>query len=275
MPLRSLALVLTLLSVSPAGVVAEEYTLGPGDVLRISVWGQDDLSKEYQIAPEGSVSFPLIGKVPANGMTTAALAERLRALLEKDYLVNPQVAVTVREYLSQKVHVMGEAEKPGLYYLTGPTTLVELISKAGVSKTAGREVLVVRAVADAVAGSSNILRFDLGKMQAGDSNENLTVQRNDLVLIPKALARSFFVFGEVRKPGSYPFEKDINVLEAITIAGGLTDKAAAGRTRIIRNTSKGQEILHVDVNDLLKRGQGEKGVRLLENDVVVVPESFF
>ena len=275
MSLRFVALLLVLLSASPSGVAAQEYTLGPADVVRISVWGQEDLSKDYQVAPDGSVSFPLVGKVTADGLTAAALAERLRTLLEKDYLVNPQVTVNVREYLSQKVHVMGEAEKPGLYYLTGPTSLVELISKAGVSKAAGREVLVVRSASDTAGATSNILRFDLGKMQAGDSKENLTVQRNDLVLIPKALARSFFVFGEVRKPGSYPFEKDTNVLEAITIAGGLTDKAAAGRTRIIRNTSKGQEILHVDVNDLLKRGQNDKSVRLLENDVVVVPESFF
>src|SRR5262249_10541628 len=150
----------------------------------------------------------------------------------------PQVAVTVREHLSQKVHVLGEADKPGLYYLTGPTTLVEIISKAGVGKNAGREVLVVRSAGGGAAGNT-VLRFDISKIQAGDAKANTMLQRNDLVLIPKALARNFFVFGEVRKPGAYPFEKDTNVLEAITIAGGLTDKAAAGRTRIIRNTSKG------------------------------------
>jgi len=79
----------------------------------------------------------------------------------------------------------------------------------------------------------------------------------------------------VRKPGSYQIDKDTNVLEAITIAGGLTDKAAAGRTRIIRTTPKGQEVLYVDVNEMLKKGQGDKNVLLVENDVIVVPESFF
>src|SRR5262249_43543812 len=152
-----------------------------------------------------------------------ALAERLRVLLEKDYLVNPQVAVTVREYLSQKVHVLGEADKPGLYYLTGPTTLVEIISKAGISKSAGKEIVIVRGATERGA-SGTVLRFDIGKIHAGDATENPRVQGNDLILVPKAQARSFFVFGEVRKPGAYPFDKDTNVLEAITIAGGLTDK---------------------------------------------------
>jgi polysaccharide export outer membrane protein len=210
--LLSSALVLLLaVSAFPVDASAQEYKLGTGDVLRITVYGQDDLSKEYQVAPDGTVSFPLIGRVTADGLTAAALAERVRVLLEKDYLVNPQVAVTVREYLSQKVHVMGEAEKPGLYYLTGPTTLVEILSKAGVGKTAGKEIVVVRGGATDPASAvnqsgSNVRRFDIGKMQGGDAKENTSIQHNDLVLIPKATARSFFVFGEVRKPGAYPFD---------------------------------------------------------------------
>ena len=124
---------------------AQEYAIGPGDVLRITVWGHDDLSKDYPVSQDGRVPFPLIGSVPAVGLSTAELAKRIRDLLEKDYLVNPQVIVAVKEYLSKKVHVMGEAEKPGLFYLTGPTTLLELLSKAGgLSKTAGKDLVLVR-----------------------------------------------------------------------------------------------------------------------------------
>src|SRR5216117_1163453 len=88
-------------------------------------------SKEYPVTLDGRVPFPLIGSVPAVGLTTTEFAKRLRDLLEKDYLVNPQVIVAVKEYLSRKVHVIGDAEKPGLFYLTGPTTLLEVLSKAG------------------------------------------------------------------------------------------------------------------------------------------------
>ena len=330
--------------------VAQEYTIGPGDILKITVWGHDDLSKDYPVAQDGRVPFPLIGAVPAVGLTTTELAKRIRDLLEKDYLVNPQVIVGVKDYLSKKVNVMGEAEKPGLFYLTGPTTLLELLSKAGgLSKNAGKDLVLVRT-------EGTILRLDVRKIQSGDVKENLLLQNGDMMFVPKASAffvlgevnkpgtfaldketsvleaitlaggygataaasgvkvlrrnadgkqetialdlsgavpkdkgfrlqegdtvlvpkgNTFFVFGEVKKPGAYQLDKETNVLEGITIAGGFTDKAAPGRTRVIRTDERGQQTINIDMNDVIRRGQRDKAIRLLENDVIVVPESFF
>jgi len=340
--------------------VAQEYTIGPGDVLKITVWGHDDLSKDYPVAQDGRVPFPLIGSVPAVGLTTTDLARRIRDLLEKDYLVNPQVIVGVKDYLSKKVNVMGEAEKPGLFYLTGPTTLLELLSKAGgLSKTAGKDLVLVRtegADGKAHTAGSVILRLDVRKIQSGDVKENILLQNGDMMFVPKASAffvlgevnkpgtfpldketsvleaitlaggygptaaasgvkvlrrnadgkqetlaldlagavpkdkgfrlqegdtvlvpkgNTFFVFGEVKKPGAYQLDKETNVLEGITIAGGFTDKAAPGRTRVIRTDERGQQTINIDMNDIIRRGQRDKAIRLLENDVIVVPESFF
>jgi polysaccharide biosynthesis/export protein len=272
-----LVLVLALVLACAAVVVtasAQEYTIGSGDVLKITVWGHEDLSKEYPVNRDGFVPFPLVGQVKAKGMTTTQFARRLGELLEKDYLVNPQVMVAVKEYLSRKVQVLGEAAKPGLIYLTGPTKLVELLSQmGGVAPNAGKDVLLIRPDGHA-GGIGTVLRFDLRKVLAGDITENTYVEADDVILVPKAQA-TFFVFGEVKKPGAYQLDKETNVLEGITIAGGLTDKAAPGRTRVLRTTSKGQEILYVDVNDILRRGQSDKTFRLAENDVIVVPESFF
>jgi polysaccharide export outer membrane protein len=352
-------LLLSILS-SGAGPGAQEYTIGPGDMLKITVWGHDDLSKEYPVTLDGKVPFPLIGAVPAAGLTTSELARRLRDLLEKDYLVNPQVIVAVKDYLSSKVHVLGEAEKPGLFYLTGPTTLLEILSKAGgLSKSAGKDLVLVRAEpgkGPGVAGSTVLLRLDVRRIQAGDVKENILLQNGDMMFVPKASAffvlgevnkagtfaldketsvleaitlaggfsgsaapsgvkvlrrnaegkqetisidlsgavprdknfrledgdtvmvpkgNTFFVFGEVKKPGAYQLDKETNVLEGITIAGGFTDKAAPGRTRVIRTTDRGQQTINVDMNDIIRRGQRDKAIRLLENDVIVVPESFF
>jgi polysaccharide export outer membrane protein len=346
--------------VGPASrTVAQEYTVGPGDVLKITVWGHDDLSREYPVTQDGRVPFPLIGSVEALGLTTTQLATRLHDLLEKDYLVNPQVLVSVKEYLSKKVHVIGEADRPGLFYLTGPTTLLEVLSKAGgLSKSAGKDLVLVRRErpADGTVGGSSILRFDLRKIQAGDVKENIVLENGDMMFVPKAQGifvlgevsragtypidkettvleavtvaggfattaapsgvkvlrrlpdgrqetfpldlagavprdknfklfdgdtvivpkgNTFFVFGEVKKPGAYQLDKETNVLEGITIAGGFTDKAAPGRTRVIRVTDKGQQTLNVDMNDVIRRGQRDKAIRLMENDVIVVPESFF
>jgi polysaccharide export outer membrane protein len=338
----------------------QEYTIGPRDVLKITVWGHENLSKDYYpVDADGFVPFPLVGRVRASGQTTKEFAARLRELLEKDYLVDPQVMVYVKEHLSQKVHVFGEAERPGLYYLTGPTMLLEILSKAGVSRTAGKELLLVRHPRSSpgrIVDGSTILRMNLPKIQAGDGKENILVQDEDTIFVPKSQAffvlgevksagtfqldkptsvlealiiaggfndkaapsgvkvirkpadgkqetisldlsgsvprdrdfkiqdgdsvlvpkgNTFFVFGEVKRPGAYQLEKETTILEGITIAGGFTDKAAAGRTRVIRNTPKGQQIINIDMNDIIKRGQRDKAIALQENDVVVVPESFF
>ena len=258
---------------------AQEYVIGARDILKIAVWGQDDLSKEYSVEPDGFVSFPLIGRVKAAGLTPTALSGELRTRLEKDYLVNPQVLVSVKEYLSQKVHVSGETDKPGIYYLTGPTTVRDILSRAGgPSKSAGSQVVVVRAegardAAGKTPEAGTTARLSIARVLAGDPAENLTLFDGDTLVVPKG--NTFFVFGEVRKPGAYQLDKDTNVLEGITLAGGFTDKAAPGRVRVIRSTGTGQETISVDMNDVIKRGQREKAILLRENDVVVVPESFF
>ena len=340
-------------------VSAQEYTIGPRDVLKITVWGHEDLSKEYPVGADGLVPFPLIGRTRAAGLTAQQFAAQLKESLEKDYLVNPQVIVSVSQYLSKKVHVLGEAERAGSFYLTGPTTVLEIVSKAGLGKNAGQQIVVLRKAAQ-VAGSgvdgNVLLRLDLRKIQAGDTKENIALEDEDMLLIPKGQAffvlgevknagtfaldkptsaleaitlaggfneraapsgakivrrggdgrqetisldlsggiprdgdvsvqsgdtllvpkgNTFFVFGEVRKPGSYQLDKGTNVLEGITLAGGFTDKAAPGRVRVIRNTAKGQQVIEIDMNDILKRGNRGKAIALQENDVVVVPESFF
>jgi polysaccharide export outer membrane protein len=258
--------------------MAQEYKIGPQDVLTIRVWGQDDLSKDYVVDPDGFVPFPLVGRVNAAGITTKAFASRLRELLEKDYLVDPQVSVSVKEYLSKKVYVLGEAEKRGVFYLKGPTSLLELLSHAGgLSKSAGKQVMLMRNRPPSPAdspGENTVLRLNLDKIQAGDASENVQLEDEDTVVLLRG--NMFFVFGEVKKPGAYQLDKDTNVLEGITIAGGLTDKAAPGRIRVIRTTGKGeQKTINVDINEIIKRGQRDKAIGLLEDDVVVVPESFF
>ncbi len=270
------ALVLAWGPAAPAS--AQEYVIGARDVLKITVWGQDDLSKEYPVDPDGYVSFPLIGRVKATGLTPTAFAGELRTRLEKDYLVNPQVLVSVREYLSQKVHVSGEADKPGVYYLSGPTTVRDILSRAGgLSKAAGSQVVLVRAASLREAAGKSLeagtLRLNVARVLAGDPAENVQVGDGDTLVVPKG--NTFFVFGEVKKPGAYQLEKETNVLEGITLAGGFTDKASPGRVRVIRSMGGGQQVISVDMNDVIKRGQREKAIPLLENDVVVVPESFF
>jgi polysaccharide export outer membrane protein len=257
----------------------QEYRIGPGDVLTITVWGHPDLSRDYTVDPDGFAPFPLISRVKAGGLTTREVSAALVELLGKDYLVNPQVIVSVKEYLSQKVTILGETARPGVFYLTGPTSLVDVLSKAGwLSKGAGKQILLVRdppVTGSGTPGNPTIQRLSVDKIQAGNAAENVSIQAGDTVFVGSRDENSFFVFGEVKRPGSYPLEKETNILEGITIAGGFTDKASPSRTRVIRVGATAQQVLEIDMNDIIKRGQREKAVRLQANDVVVVPESFF
>jgi polysaccharide export outer membrane protein len=271
--LACLLVALGLLCACPAA--AQEYMIGPQDVLGVTVWGQSDLSRDYGVDPDGYIPFPLIGRVKAAGSTPKELAAHLTELLGKDYLVNPQVIVWVKEYLSQKVQVLGAAEKPGVYYLTGPTTLLEILSRAGgFASGAGKQVLLIRNQG-AAGRAGAALRLSLEKIQAGDPGENTSVHSQDIVIVSKAQAYSYYIFGEVKKPGAYTLDKETNILEGITVAGGFTDKAAPGRTRVIRSTPEGQKVIEVDMNDIIRRGREAKTVMLQESDVIVVPESFF
>ena len=159
-----LALGLVLLAGIPGRARGQDYTIGPRDVLGITVWGQPDLSRDYTVDPDGFTPFPLIGRIKAAGRTPQELAARLVEALGKDYLVNPEVIVSVREYLSQKVLVLGAAERPGGYYLSGPTTVLDLLSKAGgFASAAGKQVLLVRNQATST-GASAVLRLSLDKI---------------------------------------------------------------------------------------------------------------
>ena len=267
-------LLLLVLLLGGATCIAQEYTIGPGDILKITVWGHDDLSKDYPVTLDGRAPFPLIGVVQAAGLSTSELAKRLRDLLEKDYLVNPQVIVSVKEYLSSKVHVLGDAEKPGLFYLTGPTTLLEMLSKAGgLSRTAGKDLVLVRSEGPKTGGapgvtSTVLLRFDLRKIQAGDVKENILLQNGDMMFVPKASA--FFVLGEVNKPGTFPLDKEISVLEAVTLAGGFSGTAAPSGAKVLRRTAEGkQETISIDLSGAVPR---DKSFRLEDGDTVMVPK---
>ena len=166
--------------------------------------------------------------------------------------------------------VLGEVNKPGTFPLDKETTVLEAVTLAG-GYSATAAASGVKVLRRNVEGKQETIALDLSGAVPRDKSFRL--QEGDTVLVPKG--NTFFVFGEVKKPGAYQLDKETNVLEGITIAGGFTDKAAPGRTRVIRTDERGQQTINIDMNDVIRRGQREKAIRLLENDVIVVPESFF
>jgi polysaccharide export outer membrane protein len=270
--LAVLGLVVFLLTVPAGAQQGRDYKIGAGDVLKITVWGHEDLTRTAVVAADGRMPFPLIGDVPVAKLNPTQLEARLRELLGV-YIVDPQVTVVVQEYRSQKVFVLGEAEKPGTYALTGRTTLLDVLSQAGgPSKTAGRQVIIVRfpqsegPVAPGAAGSKT-LKANLKTLLDGDASENIVLESGDTIYIPKMT--SFFVLGEVKRPGAFSLEKDTTALEAITLAGGFTERAAPSTARVLRRKADGtQEATPIDLSGA---DQNARNFLLSEGDTLLVP----
>ena len=256
----------------PATEAVQEYVIGPQDVLEIVVWDNDDLSGKTAVALDGHINYQLIGKLKAAGLSPSELAVKVTELLADGYLIDPQVTVRVLEYRSRKVFILGEAVKPGTYYLTKKTTLIEAISMAGGhTKDADREVIVVRPDKNMPEGNpatrslgaqGRQIKVDLRSALEGDLSQNIYVENGDSIFVPKA--KTFFIMGDVRNPGEYKLQRGTTVRKAVSLAGGATEKAALGRIKVVRV---------IDGKEVESRiGLDEP---LLPNDTVMVPESFF
>jgi len=250
---------------------AAEYSIGAGDVLLINVWGHDDLSREVVVSEKGTFSFPLIGGVEAAGLTIKELEARLATLLSAGYLINPYVTIRIKGYESKKVYVLGQVRSPGTYSLDKETSLIEIISRAGgVSDDAGWIIEVVRPserlpdkpVIPDEAKKEDIIRVDVEGLLGGRPQDNIRIEGGDTIFVPKAAY--YFIFGEVKSPGSYKLRRDTTVLKAVIMAGGFTDKASKRRIKIRRKEGEKTIKVRVKVDD-----------PVLPQDTIIVPESFF
>ncbi len=128
-----------------AKAASSDYQVGPGDVLEVLVYGNDDLSRIPTVQTNGAIVMPLLGEVQVAGLTVAEIQRKLTNLLAKDYLVNPQVEVKVKDYQSQFVSVVGEVNAPGRQPLRGRTRLIDaLIEAKGFTQRASGEVTITR-----------------------------------------------------------------------------------------------------------------------------------
>jgi polysaccharide export outer membrane protein len=234
------------------------YVLGPQDVVNITVLGEEDLSRKYTIEQDGTFTFPLIGRVTARGLTLRALEQELKNKLASGFLKNPQVSVAVDAYQSQRIMVWGQVNQPGEYQLSGDTTLLSALAKAGsVTPNAGRVAVIVRS-RKSVSGNGTpadpeILRIDLTDLQAGNMSLNIPLLDGDTINIPKA--QSVFVSGQVKNPGGYAVEEGMTVLQVLSLAGGLTDRGSDRRINILRTVDgKKKERKGVKLTDVIEPG---------------------
>lgn len=216
------------------------YVVGPEDVLTVTVFNEPSLSGRYRVENDGQFSYPFVGRVRAGGLTLNDVAGLLEAKLAEGYLRNPQVTVDVDQFRSQSVFVMGEVRTPGKYVLSGAVNLLEVLAQAGsTTPVAGSEVIIlhptspqVGAVTLASAGDAEVRRVSLRDIESGRMSENIAIRDGDTIFVPKA--ERFFVVGLVRNPGSYTLEPNMTMLQALSLAGGVTERGSSRRLRVTR-----------------------------------------
>jgi len=240
-----------------------EYAIGPEDIVKVTVLGNDDLTQTIVVQADGTFIYPLIGRVKAADLTPKELERKITTLLAQGYVRNPQVTVTVQEYRSKTVFVVGEVSRPGSFAMSGRMTVLELLSKAGPTSAAGVEVVIVRpkgavtgplvpvdpsgAPNADVTSQADLIRVNIRDIQMGQLDKNVLVRPNDTIFVTQA-AR-IFVTGEVRTPGAITFWPEATVRKAINTAGGFTADAATGKIRVVREIDGKAKEFKVNLDD--------------------------
>ncbi len=252
-----------------------EYRVGAGDILEVRVFGNAELSLTPTVQPDGAIVMPLVKRVSVAGLTVAEIQRKLTNLLERDFLVDPQVEVVVKEFQSQFAIVVGEVNSPGRFPLRGQTRLIDLLVAAGGFRpSASAEVAITRTEGSFESGETR-LRLNLGRgglTPQDEINLSVLIRHGDVVT---ALGQRFFVVeGEVNSPGRYVTDGTLTVSGAIAMAGG-TARFAGSRVRIRRvdSDSGDNETIEVDLGKV-RKGQDEDVV-LLPGDVVTVTRKRF
>ncbi|MFO1205511.1 MAG: polysaccharide export protein EpsE [Burkholderiales bacterium] len=239
------------------------YILGPGDVVKITVFQNPDMTTEARVSEEGKITFPLIGQVEIGGVTPAAAEARIAGRLNSGgFVLNPQVNMVVTQFRSRMVSVLGQVGKPGRYPIEERSANVSdmLATAGGVLPTGGDEVIVVRKKGD--SEERLVVDLDAGLLEGG-AGPKVELENDDTIYVPRAPL--FYIYGEVQKPGQYRLERGITVMQAISAGGGLTLRGTDKRVRISRTEPDGTvKEIDAKLNDPVRR-----------NDVIYVKESLF
>lgn len=288
----AIVLIMSAIVTQAASAAEKPYIIGPGDVLsaRVFAGGTVQEALELTVSPKGTVNFPFLGEIKAAGLTVNQLTEATSQPLARDYFVNPQVIINIKDYRSKKVYITGAIEKPGLYPLEGSTTLLELIAKAGgFTKDRGNVAYILKGSMKDIKDNRELDRLVHDKksievnlkelLDQGITSRNIELEADDVVYIrPTAFSDQtqykIYVLGKVEKPGVYDFQEGLTALDACTLAGGFAKYAAPNRTVITRRESnESQQTININL-EKVRMGE-EKDIPLKPGDRIYVPESWF
>lgn len=230
------------------------YILGPGDVVDVSVLGRAEFNPRVQIQTDGTLQLPFLGTFKAADLTVLQFREKVRnALIAGGYYADPVVNVAVATYASRYVTVLGEVGSPGLVPVDRAYRISEILARVGGAKDSGADILSLR------RATGEEIKLDVRTIAIGGPADDPVVNPGDKIFIPKA--ETFYVYGQISRPGTYKIDQGMTLRKAIASAGGLTAMGSEKRVKVFRD---GREIKRFELGALIKDG-----------DVVVIGERFF
>ncbi len=245
----------------------EDYVIGPGDLVQVTVFEAPDLNTEARVSARGMVTLPLIGTVKLAGRTTRDAEQHVEDLYREKYLQDPHVTIFVKEQYGSKVTLLGALNKPGTYDFYARMNLMDVLAMAeGLSDRAGR-IVQIRRKAEEEDQPPQTLIIDLDQLvKEGREELNVPIRGGDVIYVPEA--GSVYVDGAVRKPGSYPIRQEMSVREAIVAAGGLAPYADEENIKLIRYLGHGRrEVAKLTLEEIR---QGGASIKVQDRDVIFV-----
>ncbi len=257
-------LVLSLLWLVPKPAGAQgDYLLSRGDVIKITVFKNPDLSVDARVAENGTINYPLVGTVPVAGLTLPAAEHKIAQMLrDGGFVLNPQINILLTTALGNQVAVLGQVNKPGRYPIEGAGGhLTGMLAEAGGISETGSDLVVVTGTRN---GQPFRREIDLAKLsQSGNAADDIELSGNDTVFVNRA--PMFYIDGQVQHPGGYRLEKGMTVMQAVAAGGGVTGKGTMRGIVLRRRDPKGAvKQSHPSLDDLLQ-----------DQDVLYVKESLF
>jgi polysaccharide export outer membrane protein len=248
-----------------AGVAAQatDYVLGPGDIVKITVFQNPDLTIETRVSEAGTLTFPLIGAVAVGGRSTsqveAMITDRLR---EGGFVNRPQVNVNVLQFKSIQVSVLGQVNRPGKYPLEQTQNrLTEVLALAGGVTALGGDVVTLITNEN---GKETKIDVDVPQIiRSVDKRKDVILKNGDVIYVPRYPV--FYIHGEVQRPGQYRLERDMTVMQALAVGGGLT----------IRGTQRGMQLSRKGDDGKTVTRDAQAMEVLQSDDVIFVKEGLF
>jgi len=260
---------------APAQQQGIEYTIGPGDVLRVAVWRHADLDRDVTVKSNGTITLPPIGELMAAGLTPSELSRELVQRFRDYTRETTQVTVSVEQFNSRAVFLTGQVTAPGRYSFEAIPDILQLLSSAGGALPSAdlSQVSILRPS----IGGPELISVDLGAYMRGESAQPLpALMPGDTIEVPSILgggglagAGMVYIFGEVNTPGAYPTSDRIDLFQLIAVAGGTTIDAQLNEVSVVMDAGDGQAVAKVNLNSILKRGT-PKPFFLRAGDRVVV-----